>query len=199
MLVRRLFAPGHAYSAPLARRSASQLALTADEFSRRMVIAEQVWSGTQRDSPRRLAVAVSGGPDSLALAALVRDWCIGRSVNLTLLCVDHGLRAESAEEAEVVASLARRWGVAHCVLRLDWGDSGLPRAAQLQTDARERRYAALERYCQTHGIPCVSRATLSTLQGFVAGPPSERPSRDIFAPVRPRVLSETPGSVVPLD
>ncbi|MGI9491081.1 MAG: ATP-binding protein, partial [Geminicoccaceae bacterium] len=47
-----------------------------------------------------LAVAVSGGPDSLALLILASRWATSRGGRAIGLTVDHGLRTNSAEEAE---------------------------------------------------------------------------------------------------
>lgn len=88
----------------------------------------------------RLLVAVSGGPDSVALLALLAEWARepGRPV-LHAATVDHGLRAASGEEAEGVAALCDRLGVPHRILR--WG--GPKPAAGLQERARAARYALL--------------------------------------------------------
>ena len=47
------------------------------------------------ETPPRLAVAVSGGADSLALALLADRWARARGGQITALTVDHGLRPES--------------------------------------------------------------------------------------------------------
>ena len=52
-----------------------------------------------------LAVAVSGGRDSLALALLARDWVATRGGSLVGLIVDHGLRPESATEAQAAREM----------------------------------------------------------------------------------------------
>ena len=51
-----------------------------------------------------LAVAVSGGPDSMALALLARAWAGTRGGEVLALIVDHGLRPEAAAEAAQVAA-----------------------------------------------------------------------------------------------
>lgn len=96
------------------------------------------WGGV-----RRVAVAVSGGADSLALALLAKDW--GDPV---ALIVDHGLRPDSsAEAAGVRATLAAR-GIAATVLRLDELRPGPGIAARARAD----RYAALSAACRAAGL-----------------------------------------------
>jgi len=68
-----------------------------------------------------IAVAVSGGPHSLALALLARDWVAARGGALRALVVDHGLRADSDEEAGAVAAMLASQGIAADILML-----GLP-------------------------------------------------------------------------
>ena len=46
----------------------------------------------------RLAVAVSGGADSLCLVRLAHDWAAARDKRVLALIVDHGLRSQSAGE-----------------------------------------------------------------------------------------------------
>ncbi len=92
---------------------------------------------------RRVAVAVSGGADSLCLAWLARQW--GDPV---ALIVDHGLRAESAGEAARTRARLAGFGVAGQVLRLD----GLAHGPGLAARARVARYAALERGAAALGL-----------------------------------------------
>src|SRR5713101_3181444 len=58
----------------------------------------------------RVLVAVSGGPDSLGLLAILRDLQPTLPVHLTVAHFDHGWRGDSAEDATFVAALADRWG-----------------------------------------------------------------------------------------
>jgi len=92
----------------------------------------------------RIAVAVSGGPDSLGLLAMAVGAFPGRVLALT---VDHGLRAGSAGEAEYVAGLCAAAGVLHKTLLWE-GDR--PRS-NVQAKARDARYALMAACCERHG------------------------------------------------
>jgi len=96
-----------------------------------------------------LAVAVSGGRDSLALALLLADWTRGRRGRLLALTVDHGLRPGSAGEARRVGRWLGRRGIEHRLLR--WRD---PPAGQgpIQAAARTARYALLAAACRRAGL-----------------------------------------------
>ncbi|WP_375550548.1 tRNA lysidine(34) synthetase TilS [Rhodophyticola porphyridii] len=87
---------------------------------------------------RCIGVAVSGGSNSLALMALAADWAGAQATppDVQAITVDHGLRAESADEAAWVAARARDLGVAH--VTLPW--RGWDRQGNLQAQARAARY-----------------------------------------------------------
>jgi tRNA(Ile)-lysidine synthase len=88
-----------------------------------------------------IVLAVSGGPDSMALLLLAARWRAGRKRGPKLLAVtiDHALRPESAREANEVKRVARRLGVVHRTLR--W--TGKKPATGLQEKARQARYRLL--------------------------------------------------------
>ncbi len=83
----------------------------------------------------KICLAVSGGPDSLALLLLSRRAFADRIVAAT---VDHGLRPESAEEAQFVAEQCEKLVVQHAILR-----PAKPIEGNIQSKAREARYALL--------------------------------------------------------
>ena len=94
-----------------------------------------------------LAVAVSGGADSMALALLADGWCRARGGRVVALTVDHRLRPESAVEAREVGRRLRARGIAHRVLV--W--SGERPKADLQAAARAARYRLLDEWCRVSG------------------------------------------------
>lgn len=95
--------------------------------------------------PGVLGVAVSGGPDSLALLLLAEAAFPGR---VSVATVDHGLRAEGAFEAEAVAHLCGEIGVPHRILgaRVEAAGEGL------QAAARAARYSALAKWMDEEGL-----------------------------------------------
>lgn len=95
-----------------------------------------------------LAVAVSGGPDSLALALLADAWARSLGGTVTALTVDHGLRPESAAEAMRVGAWLAGRGMGHRVLR--W-DADKP-ASGIQAAARDARYRLLAEWCRRAGV-----------------------------------------------
>lgn len=95
-----------------------------------------------------LAVAVSGGPDSLALALLAKSWTDERGGTLVALTVDHGLRPESAAEARQVGRWLGARGIGHRILR--W--CGPKPGAGLQAEARAARYALMTGWCRARGV-----------------------------------------------
>jgi len=103
-----------------------------------------LWSGTGR-----LGLAVSGGPDSLALLLLARAALPDRIAAAT---VDHGLRPEAAQEADMVARVCALLDVPHRTLRVE-----VP-AGNVQSQARGARYAALAEWMEAEGLEALATA-----------------------------------------
>ena len=93
-----------------------------------------------------MAVAVSGGGDSMALLHLLA----GR-VRLAAVTVDHGLRPEAMAEAAAVASVCAGLGVAHQVLDWRWDGSG-----NLSDQARRGRLALIGGWARARGTRVVA-------------------------------------------
>lgn len=96
-----------------------------------------------------LLLAVSGGPDSVALMWLAARWrrAMARGPRLVAVTVDHGLRAGAAAEAREVKRLARTLGLEHRTLR--W--TGPKPVAGLPAAARSARYRLLAKAARQSG------------------------------------------------
>jgi len=106
-----------------------------------------------------VALAVSGGSDSVALMTLVAEWAKAHSAppRLAVLTVDHGLRPESAEEARRVVAWAKAQGLAAHVLT--W--RGTKPATGIQAAARDARHGLMRQWCDSNGFgPVVTAHTL---------------------------------------
>jgi len=100
-------------------------------------------------SEKKMAVAVSGGGDSMALAFLLSKFCAKYKIELHILTVDHGLRKEAAAEAKQVALAVKRWeNVVHKTLK--W--TGDKPKTRIQEEARKARYALMGDYCRKQRI-----------------------------------------------
>jgi tRNA(Ile)-lysidine synthase len=85
----------------------------------------------------RLGLAISGGPDSVAMLLLA---AAARPESVEAATVDHGLRPEARDEAEMVTTLCEKLGVPHATLAIEWD---LPPTSAIQEQARLVRYGAL--------------------------------------------------------
>jgi len=96
-----------------------------------------------------IVLAVSGGPDSVALMWLTARWrrTLARGPRLVVVTVDHGLRAEAAREARDVKHLARTLDLPHRTMR--W--TGEKPKAGLPAAARAARYRLLARAARAVG------------------------------------------------
>jgi len=100
------------------------------------------------DVKDKFAVAVSGGPDSLALAFLAKCFSIKHNVDVKYFIVDHKLRKESSSEAKIVTSILKKIGI-NCKI-LTW--RGKKPSANIQSVARDKRYSLLVEECKKNKI-----------------------------------------------
>ena len=98
----------------------------------------------------RIGVAVSGGPDSLALLLLA---AAARPGEVEAATVDHALRAGSLAEAEMVAELCGRLGIPHSILTARWNEQ--PQSA-IQERARSERYRLLGFWAEERGLSALA-------------------------------------------
>jgi tRNA(Ile)-lysidine synthase len=103
---------------------------------------------------RGLLLAVSGGPDSVALMLLCAKWPERGRHDVAVATVDHGLRPESRAEAEEVGEWARALGFAHHILTWE----GEKPATRIQERARTARYELLADCARRSGASAVVTA-----------------------------------------
>ena len=96
-----------------------------------------------------IVLAISGGPDSVALMWLAARWrrALKKAPHLVAVTVDHGLRKEAAREARDVKRLAKALDIEHRTVR--W--SGAKPETGVPSAARDARYRLLVRAAQRHG------------------------------------------------
>lgn len=104
------------------------------------------------ESGQRVGIAVSGGPDSLALLILA---AAARPGAIEAASVDHALRPESGAEPEMVADLCRRLGVPHAILTVAWAEKPV---TAIQERARAARYRLLAEWVSDRGLDALATA-----------------------------------------
>ena len=100
------------------------------------------------DKNKNLAVAVSGGPDSLSLSFLSKCLSIKNKIEIKFYIVDHKLRKNSSSEAKFVCSILKKIGI-NCKI-LTW--IGKKPKSNIQAIARKKRYSLLTNQCKKDNI-----------------------------------------------
>lgn len=100
----------------------------------------------------KIAVAVSGGGDSMALLHLLIRWSARSGIPVVAATVNHGLRAGAAAEAATVAAFCERFAVPHTTLHWD----GTLAHGNVQAAARAARYRVLGQWAQDSGADVVA-------------------------------------------
>lgn len=99
----------------------------------------------------RMAIAVSGGGDSMALLDLARQHGAAMRVAVQAVTLDHGLRPEAEDEVALVAAYCAAQKIPHHVLRWIWDGRG-----NLQEAAREARYKLIAEWARAAGVDAVA-------------------------------------------
>lgn len=107
-----------------------------------------LWPEDEREG-RGLGLAVSGGPDSLALLLLAHAALPGR---IAVASIDHGLRPEAAGEVALVEAVAQARGIPFTALSVTLAPGNVP------ARAREARYAALADWAANMGLGALATA-----------------------------------------
>ena len=113
-------------------------------------------------SCNKMAVGVSGGADSLALAVVLTE-LVGKD-KVVALTVDHKLRDESTDEAKYVASVMQNLDVEHHILTWE----GKKPKQGIEEAARIARYNLLYDWCKNNdvGALCVAHHLLDQAETF---------------------------------
>ena len=98
----------------------------------------------------RIGIAVSGGPDSMALLLLA---AAVRPGDVEAATVDHALRDGSRQEAEMVAELCEQLDVPHAILTAHWNEKP---ATAIQERARAERYRLLGFWAEERGLDALA-------------------------------------------
>ncbi len=106
-----------------------------------------LWPEAERGGP--LGLAVSGGPDSLALLLLAAEALPGR---IAVASIDHGLRPEAAGEVALVERIAATRAIPFTPITVTLAPGNV------QAEARDARYAALARWAAQSGLGAVATA-----------------------------------------
>jgi len=102
---------------------------------------------TPKDCPK-LGLAISGGPDSMALAFLSKCYLLKENLNGKFFIVDHKLRKESSTEAKLLKNFLRKFNI-NCEI-LNW--QGKKPLSNVQAIARKNRYQLLKKACKKNNI-----------------------------------------------
>ena len=136
MNLKNLSAQNKKHKKILSQLNQKRISKIYDEFSHSLKVKED------------LAVAVSGGPDSLALAYLTKCYSLKNKIKVKYYIVNHRLRKESLLEAKVVKKVLKKINI-ECTI-LNW--NGKKPSKNIQAAARDKRYSLLAGECKKYNI-----------------------------------------------
>lgn len=100
------------------------------------------------DKPERIGIAVSGGGDSMALLHLTWRWAVASGVPIEAVTVNHGLRQEAADEAEMVSGFCETFGIPHTTLNWD----GSAAHGNVASEGRNARFRLIAQWAKERSI-----------------------------------------------
>lgn len=104
---------------------------------------------TEIATVKKLAVAVSGGCDSMALTFLLRQFCIEKNIELVALTVNHQMRIDASLEVIGLAKIMRQHNIQHHILKIE--SQQLP-TSNIEAKLRDLRYELLLNFCHQNQI-----------------------------------------------
>lgn len=111
------------------------------------IVFEKAMKAFGFPNENRIAVAVSGGADSMALCRLIFDYTQKNGMNMIAFTVNHGLRQNSSQESKQVADWMKHLGIRHRIL--EW--HGEKPESGIEKKARDVRYGLLFEACREEG------------------------------------------------
>lgn len=106
------------------------------------------------ETSRTIAVAVSGGSDSLSLCIMLHFLSKELNFSLIALTINHALRPESFQEAQEVQNIMKQFSIEHYILTWE----GEKPTSNIQEIARNARYTLLTNFCFKEHIPILMTA-----------------------------------------
>tara|TARA_B100000427_G_C15475934_1_gene580748 strand:- start:467 stop:1516 length:1050 start_codon:yes stop_codon:yes gene_type:complete len=106
------------------------------------------------NKPKKLCIAISGGPDSVALAYLTKCYSIEKKIVSFYYIVDHKLRVESTKEAKLTKKVLKKFDI-NCKI-LTWRGNKIH--SNIQSKAREKRYELIFKECLKYKINIILTA-----------------------------------------
>ena len=98
---------------------------------------------------KQIAVAISGGCDSLALTLALNNFCKKNKIKIQGLTIDHGIRKNSKIEAKKVGELLKKFKIPHKILTIP--PAQIPQK-NIEANLRELRYEILTNFCKKNDI-----------------------------------------------
>ena len=108
----------------------------------------QKFEGSLNTKKDKIAVAVSGGPDSMCLAFLAKCFSLKQKIDVKFFLVDHKLRKDSSKEAKLVINILKNFDIKCKVL--NWNEK--KPFKNIQANARKKRYSLLAKECKKSNI-----------------------------------------------
>ncbi len=98
---------------------------------------------------KQIAVAVSGGIDSLALTIALNNYCLNKNIKIFAITIDHKIRKKSSEEAKKLNIFFNKKNIEHHILEIP--KNMIPKS-NIESKLREIRYNLLTEFCNKNNI-----------------------------------------------
>lgn len=98
---------------------------------------------------KQIAVAVSGGSDSLALTLALNDYCVKNNIKIFAITIDHKIREKSTDEAKELNIFLKNKFIDHRIIEVP--KNMIPKA-NIESKLRDIRYNLLTEFCKKNDI-----------------------------------------------